>query len=102
MKPVWKWTLGIAVALLVLGSFGAPLFMHLFFGYGMMSGYGPGWGMMGGGYGFGPSGMMGGGYGFMGLGMFFSFLIQLGILALIVLGIIWLVRELKKQDQHNN
>ena len=102
MKPVWKWIIGIAAVLLVLGSIVTPFVMHLFFGYGMMSGYGSGWSMpMHGGFGFGPSTMMGGGFGFMGFGLFFSALIQLGILALIVLGIIWLFREIKKQDQHS-
>jgi hypothetical protein len=103
MKPVWKWIIGIAVALFVLGSIATPFVMHLFFGYGMMSGYGSSWGMpMFGGFGFGPSTMMGGGFGFMGFGLLFSALIQLGILVLIVLGIIWLIGEIKKQNQHSN
>ena len=59
-------------------------------------GFGPGFGMMG-------SGMMGGGmmagYGGMGysplgwIGMLFGWALQLGLLALIVLGIVWLVRR---------
>ena len=101
MKPVWKWIIGVVVILLVLSSVAAPLFMHLFWGYGMMSGYGygSGWSMpMMGGFAFGPS-MMSGGFG---SGWLFSGLIQLGVLTLIVLGIIWLVRELKRQDQHSN
>ena len=89
MKPVWKWLIGIAVALFVIGTFAMPLFMHSFYGYGMMSGYGPTWGMP-----------MYGGFGFMGFGGLLSVLIQLGVLVLIVLGIIWLVGELKKQNQH--
>ena len=109
MKPVWKWTIGIALTLLVLGTVATPFLMHSFFGYGMtlapgasagVSGYNPGWGMpMYNGFGYG---MMGGGYGFLGFGMLFSGLIQLGVLVLIVLGIIWLYREVKKQDQHSN
>jgi hypothetical protein len=103
MKPVWKWIIGIAVTLLVIGSFATPFIMHSFFGYGMMSGYSSSWGMpMHNGFGYGPSTMMGGGFGFMGFGMLFSALIQLGVLTLIVLGIIWLVRELNKQNQHGS
>ncbi len=112
MKPVWKWIIGFAVAILVMGSIATPLVMHLFYGYGMMSGYGSSWNMpMYGGFGFGPSTMtlapgasagVGGGFGFMGFGLLFSALIQLGVLILIVLGIIWLIRELKKQNQHGS
>jgi hypothetical protein len=102
MKPVWKWIIGIGLTLLVLGSFATPFIMHSFYGYGT-SGYGSGWGMpMMGGFGYGPSGMMGGGFGFLGFGMLFSGFIQLGVLTLIVLGIVWLYREIKKQDQHTN
>jgi len=100
MKPVWKWIIGIGLTLLVLGSFATPFIMHSFYGYGT-SGYGYGPSTMMGGFGYGPSTMMGG-FGFMGFGMLFLGLIQLGVLTLIVLGIIWLYRELKKQDQHSN
>ena len=60
------------------------------FGGGMMSGWGyRGYGMMG-----GPGGMMGGwGYSPFGwIGMAFMWLIPLGFLTLIVLGIAWVVK----------
>jgi hypothetical protein len=98
MKPVWKWIIGIALTLFVIGAFATPFIMHSSYGYGMMSGWGSTWGMpMHGGYGYGPS-MMGGGYGYYGSGMLFQALTQLGVLTLIVLGILWLVRELRKQN----
>jgi hypothetical protein len=104
MKPIWKWIIGIVIGVVVLGFFVMPLFIRSFYGYGMMSGWGSTWGMpMHGGFGYSPWTMMGGGYGFMGTGMIFPALIQLGVLILIVLGIIWLVRELRKQNQqHSN
>jgi hypothetical protein len=81
MKNLWKWLLGIA---LVLVLFFGPYLFHLFvptFGYG----YG---GMMGGGrYG----GMMG--YGFFPFGGL-MWLVPLGTLVLVVLGIVWLVNNL--------
>ena len=72
MKNLWKWFLGIA---LVLVLFFGPYLFHLLFptlgyGYGMM-----------GGYGFSPFGGL-------------MWLIPLGTLALVVLGIIWLVNNL--------
>lgn len=101
MKPVWKWILGILAALLVIGLFAGPFIMRLFFpysGYAMMNG---GWGRMPmhNGFGFGGSPMMGG-FG-MSFGLF-SGLIQLGVLALIVLGIIWLYKAIKNQDAPKN
>ena len=49
-----------------------------------------GWGMMGG------PGMMGWGYSPFGwIGMFFMWLIPVGFIALIVLGIVWLARNLR-------
>ena len=76
-----------------------PFMMYRFYefgGYGMMSGRGPAWRMpMHYGYGGGWSPMMGGGFG----GMLLSGLIQLGVLILIVLGIIWMVRNIGKQTQ---
>lgn len=95
MKLNWKWILGIVLVLAVL--FALPFIWRLvmpFDGYNMM-GYGYGFAQhmpMMRGYG-GP--MMGGpGYGFSPLGMVFGWLIQLGVLTLIVLGIIWLVKQL--------
>jgi len=60
------------------------------FGGGMMSGWGfRGWGMMGG------PGMMGSwGYSPFGwIGMLFMWLIPIGFITLVVLGIVWLVRN---------
>ena len=105
MKSIWKWILGILAVVIVLGMLGvAPLLWHQFLpyneygGYGMMSG---GWGggrmpMHGGFDGYAP--MMYGGFG-LGFGGLFGGLIQLGILALIVLGIIWLVRAIARQRE---
>ncbi len=102
MKPVWEWLLGILAAPVVLSVLATPLMMAQFYtfgGYGMMSGRGPAWRMpMHYGYGGSWSPMMGG-FGWMGGGLLFSGLIQLGVLILIVLGIIWMVRALVKQNQ---
>ncbi len=91
MKPVWKWILGILLALFVIGWFAAPFLMGFFLpygGYGMM---GYGWHMpMHNGFGFG--GHMMGGFGL------FSGLIQLGVLVLIVLAIIWLYNAIRNQS----
>ncbi len=103
MKNIWKWILGILAAVLVIGLIAMPFIAHSFFpynGYGMMGrGFGYNWGRMPmhGGYGYGSWPMMGG-YGMMGGGFFFSGLIQFGLLVLIVLGIIWLVRALQRQN----
>jgi len=88
MSKTVKWIIGIVVALVVL-QFAMPLVWHLIFpgmygGYGMMSGQGYGYGM--------HMPMMG--YGFMPFGGFFMWLIPLGVLILIVLGIAWLVKQL--------
>ena len=84
-----KWTIGIIVGLVVL--FALPLVWQAIF---PSNGYG----MMGGGYGHMP--MMGGfGYGFMPLGMLFMWLIPLGVIALIVLGIAALVKYLTVKPQ---
>lgn len=85
MSTTSKWILvGVAVVLLL---FVAPFLWQLIFpgaysGYGMMSGRGYGMHMP----------MMG--FGFMPFGMLFIWLIPLGILVLIVLGIVWLVKQL--------
>jgi len=99
MKPVWKWILGILAVVLVVGLFAAPYFMHFFLPYG---GYGMSYGghmPMHNGFGFGGYPMMGG-FG-MGFGLF-SGLIQLGVLALIVLTIIWLYNAIKNQNASKN
>ena len=83
MKKNWIWIFGITVTLIVLVAL--PLIWQLIApnsGYGMMQGYG--YGMP----------MMGYGYGMMPFGMLFMWLIPLGTLILIVLGIIWLVKQL--------
>jgi hypothetical protein len=101
MNNAWKWILGILALLLILGGVGMPLMMGPFYGfggYGMMSN--GGWGRMPMHQGYGGwSPMMGGGYGWMGVGLLLSGLIQLGLLVLIVLGIIWMVRMLNRQDR---
>ena len=75
---------------LVVSVIGVIVLLFLF-GGGMMAGSwgNRGWGMMG-----GPGGMMGGwGYSPFGwIGMAFMWLIPLGFLALIVLGIVWAVK----------
>lgn len=99
MKSIWKWILGILAAVVVLGILGvAPFLWHQFLpydeygGYGMMSG---GRMLMHGGFdGYAP--MMYGGFG-LGFSGLFGGLIQLGVLALIVLGIIWMVRAIARQ-----
>jgi hypothetical protein len=112
MKTVWKWVLGIAVVLVVLSLLAMPFMMSRFYGvgggYGMMSGPRSAWRMLmhGGFGGYGGYGgwmpMMGGGYGMMGSGTLLSGLIQLGVLALIVLAIIWMVRAISRQGQQGN
>lgn len=77
MKKGNWWIIGIVAVL-------AALF---FFGGGMMSGWGyGGYGMMGH-WGYSPFGWFG-----MGLGMIFMWLIPIGILALLVFGVVSLVR----------
>jgi hypothetical protein len=96
MSKTAKWVIGIVVTVVIVLAV-TPFFWQLMFpgsyaGYGMM-GRG-GYGMMGGGYGMHMP-MMGYGYGGFGfLGMLFMWLIPLGTLALIVLGIAWLVKQL--------
>ncbi len=83
MKLNPKWVIGISLVLLVL--FALPFLWRVFMpysGYGMMRGYGYGMPMMN--YGFGM----------MPFGLLFMWLIPLGILTLIGLGIAWLVKQL--------
>lgn len=89
MSRTAKWIIGIVIALVVLQS-AMPFVWQLVFP-GAYTGYG----MMGRGYGYGiHTPMMGYGFGFGFFGMFFMWLIPLGILTLIVLGIAWLVKQL--------
>ncbi|MBI5842115.1 MAG: hypothetical protein HZB19_18675 [Chloroflexi bacterium] len=87
MSTTTKWVIGIVVGLIAL--FALPFVWQAVFpsyGYGMM------------GYGHMP--MMGGyGYGFMPFAMIFMWLIPLGVIALIVLGIAALVKYLTAKPQ---
>ncbi len=88
MKLNLKWILGIVLTLLVLFSL-PPVWRVLmpFGGYGMMRGYA--YGMP----------MMRFGLGMMPFGMLLMWLIPLGILTLIALGIVWLARQLTTKAQ---
>ncbi len=102
MKTIWKWILGIVAAVLVLGALALPFLMRWFApfgGYGYMSNRFGDMPMRGGFGGYAP--MMYGGFGF-GIGSIFGGLIQLGVLVLIVLGIIWLVRAIGRQNTPKN
>jgi hypothetical protein len=79
MKNFWKWFLGIA---LVLVLFFGPYFLRLVF-----PAMGYGYGMMG----FGR-GMMGG-FGVFPFGMGLMWIVPLGIVALAVFGVVWLVNN---------
>ena len=88
MSKTTKWVIGIVVAVIII-LFVTPFLWQLVFpgaytGYGMMGSRGYGMHVP----------MMGYGYGFGFFGMLFMWLIPLGILALIVLGIAWLVKQL--------
>jgi hypothetical protein len=92
MKNSTKWIIGIVIGLVVL--FALPFVWQLLFpaysGYGMMrgaGGYGLHMPMMG-------YGAARGGYGLMFFGGFFMWLIPLGILVFLGLGIAWLVKQL--------
>lgn len=101
MKNVTLWIVIGAIALFVIGLLGGMFMPFVWnntgYGYGCANGWN-GYGMMGfrgymplmNGWGMMPFGF---------LGMAFMWLVPLGILALIVGGIIWLVRTLtQKQD----
>ncbi|PKN90721.1 MAG: hypothetical protein CVU44_22695 [Chloroflexi bacterium HGW-Chloroflexi-6] len=81
MKNTWKWILGIALVLVLF--FGPYLFQLAFptmgYGYGMM--------------GSGRGGMMGG-FGFFPFGMGLMWLVPLGIIVLVALGIVWLINNI--------
>src|SRR5215216_4768625 len=93
MKRKWLWGLGIGLVILVLLIL--PFIWRLFIPNG-------GYGMMGNSYGRHMS-MMHGGYGVVGMAMLFMWLLPLSLLALVGLGIAWLVRALiipNKQQVH--
>jgi hypothetical protein len=100
MKNVTRWIVLGAIALFALGlvdgmflPFGGNNFAS---GYGCANGWN-GYGMMGGYRGFTP---MMGGWGMMPfgfLGMLFMWLIPLGVLALVVGGIFWIVRTMTQK-----
>ena len=97
MKPFWKWVIGIVLGLLALAILaGIPLAMHSWRPAGLEVAWGgSGWGMRG----FQRMPMMHGfsGPGFMSFGGIFAGLFQLGLLALLVVGIVWAVRAVKAQ-----
>lgn len=90
MSKTVKWIVGIIVALLVL-----QLVLPFVWQWAFPNAY-AGYGMMGRGYGYGMHvPMMGGyGYGMMPFGTIFMWLVPLATLALIGLGIAWLVKQL--------
>jgi hypothetical protein len=91
MKTVWKWVIGIVVGLLVLALLiGIPFLFHVIRPetYGSLRGFFPGH-MRG--YGMMPYGH----FGMMSFGGIFGWLVQLGVLALIVLGVVWLVGAIR-------
>lgn len=94
MNKTTKWIIGIVVVLVIL-QFAMPFLWQLIYptgyGYGMMGGYGSP--MMRGGW-------MMGGFGHMGFGFFgglFMWLLPLGLLVLIVLGIAYLWKKLTEK-----
>jgi hypothetical protein len=99
MSKTAKWIIGIVVALLIL-QFAMPFVWQLIFpnayaGYNMTGGRGYGYGMhMPMTLAPGASAGVGYGFGFGFFGMLLMWLIPLGTLTLIVLGIAWLVKQL--------
>ena len=94
MKNVTLWIVIGAVVLFTLG-----LFSGMFLPFGGTN-FAPGYGCANGCNGYGMMGMMGG-WGMSPFGMFgmlFMWLIPLGVLALIVGGIFWLVRTLTQKQ----
>jgi len=103
MKNVWKWIIGTAVGLVVLAALlGAGFILrnscHVYrTGARIAPGFyqrGPGMMPFGGFEHMRAPGMMG--RGIMPFGGFIGGLVSLGFLVLVVLGIIWLVRSLRK------
>jgi hypothetical protein len=92
VKTFWKWILGIVIVLVVLVGLGlAWHFLVPQFGYGFgMRAY-PYHGRMGGFFG---RGHMMGGYGWMPFGFFGMWLLPLAVIALFVLGVVWLVKAI--------
>lgn len=92
MKNITLWIVISAIALFVLGLFGGMFLPfggnNFAFGYGCANGWN-GYGNMMGGWGMMPFGFF---------GMLFMWLIPLGVLALIVGGIFWLVRSLTQKQ----
>lgn len=89
MSKTAKWIIGLILAMIIL-QFVGPFIWQLIF-----PGAYPGYGMMGRGYGYGMHmPMMGYGWGLGFFGMLFMWLIPLGTLALIAVGIAWLVKQL--------
>lgn len=80
MSTTAKWIVGLVVALIFV-QFAAPFLWQLMFP-GAFTGYGYGMHMPMMGYGFGLFGML------------FMWLIPLGLLVLLVLGIAWLIKQL--------
>ena len=86
MSKSTKWIIGIVIGLIVIAIVLPFVWQVIFpsYGYGMM--------------GYGRMPMMGGrGFGFMPFGALFMWLIPLGLLALIVLGIASLVKYLSNK-----
>ena len=90
MSKTAKWIIGIVIALLVL-QFAMPFLWQLIF-----PNADAGYGMMGRGYDYGMHMPMMG-FGVMPFGMLLMWLIPLGTLALIGLGIAWLVKLLTSE-----
>jgi len=92
MKNIALWIVLGVVALFALGLFGGMFlpfgWNNSAYGYGCVDGW-SGYGNMMGGWGMSPFGMF---------GMLFMWLIPLGVLALIVGGIFWLVRTLTQKQ----
>jgi len=104
MKKVWKWVIGIALGLIILAILVGVGFLvrsnfHVYraetlISRGFHEDYG--WRLPYGGFGhMRAPGMMR--FGMRPFGGLFGGLISLGFLALVVLGIIWLVRNLRQQ-----
>ena len=106
MKKVWKWIIGIVLGLIVLALLlGAGFLLrnnfHVYRTETLNRNFserGP-WMMPYGGFGSHMRGYNMMGYGWMNFGGFIGGLFSLGFLALVVLGIIWLVRSLRTPKQ---